>query len=132
MKRSLRAALAAVALIGCAGERAPSPAVPDPIIIPETAVSVRQMALFRNNSWIPLNQRMLLARAGTKDYLVIFNDPCTALRDPAAVVVVQTFDSNALFANSDSISVGRIRCPIGDIYSILREDAISLQSRAGR
>jgi hypothetical protein len=135
MTRKTALCMLAAALGGCASappaqQELPPP--PDPIIIPETAVSVQAMDLFRNSSWLPLNQRMLLARAGPKDYLVIFNEPCAAFRDRQASVWFQVYNSNTVHANTDSITAGAngMRCRVGDIYVILREDAVALQNLA--
>jgi hypothetical protein len=135
MTRKTALCVCAALLGGCASsgeQRLPPP--PDPIIIPATAVSVQVMDLYRNSAWLPLNQRMLLARAGPKDYLVTFNEPCVAFRDPQASVWIHAYNSNSVHANTDSIVVGanRMRCRVGDIYVILREDAVALENLARR
>src|SRR5262245_26526325 len=131
MNRPLTVPMLAVVLAGCASS-GPSTQPMDPIIIPEAAVAVDHMTLYRNHTWVPINRRMLLAEAGTKHFLLTFNQPCSPLQNKAAMVVILPHSSNKVTANSDLMSVNNVMCAVNDIYSILPEDASTLRARAGR
>jgi len=64
MKKLLLCLVTAGVLSGCATE-SPQPGSIDPIVVPEAAIAVTDMTLLRNEQWIPINKRMLLAQAGT-------------------------------------------------------------------
>jgi hypothetical protein len=130
MKRPMTFLMLAGALAGCASSGSLQPM--DPIVIPEAAVAVDHMSLYRNNTWVPINRRMLLAEAGTKHYLLTFNQPCTPLQNRSAMVIILPHSSYKVTANSDLMSVNNVMCPVNDIYSILPEDASTLRARAGR
>ena len=131
MKNEMASLLLAGVVAGCAGaERTPQ--MMDPIVIPETAVSVDHMTLFQSEVWVPINGRMLLARAGTKHFLLVFNQPCAPLRKERPDIMVRGYSSNAVYANSDLVQVSNVMCPVNDIYEILEEDAIALRTRAKR
>jgi Family of unknown function (DUF6491) len=119
-------------VLGACSAVPPAPTPIDPIVVPEAAVSVDHMTLFRNESWTPINQRMLLAHAGPKHFLLIFNTPCPPLRHRNPQIIVRAYSHNELYANSDLLSVGNMICPLNDIYSILEEDATALKARANR
>jgi hypothetical protein len=131
MKRPLTFLMLAGVLAGCASEGG-SVQPMDPIIVPEAAISVDHMTLFRNHTWVPINRRMLLAEAGTKHYLMTFNQPCTPLQNRNAQILILPHSSNKVTANSDMMSVNNVMCPVNDIYEILPEDASTLRTRAGR
>jgi hypothetical protein len=131
MKRPLTFLMLAGAIAGCAGSGS-SPQPQDPIVIPEAAVAIDHMTLYRNNTWIPINRRMLLAEAGTKHFLLTFHQHCPPLQNRSAMVIILPHSSNRVTANSDLMSVNGVMCSVNDIYSILPEDASTLRARAGR
>ena len=131
MKRPLTFLMLAGTLAGCASESTSTRPM-DPLIIPEAAVTVNYMPLLDNNTWVPINRRMLLAEAGTKHFLLTFNQPCTPLQNRSAMVIILPHSSYRVTANSDMLSVNSVMCPVNDIYSILPEDASTLRARAGR
>jgi hypothetical protein len=130
MKRPLTFLMLAGAIAGCAGSGTSQPQ--DPIIIPEAAVAVDHMTLYRNNTWVPINRRMLLAEAGTKHFLLTFHQHCSPLQHRNAQVIIMPHSMNKVTANSDLMTVNGVMCSVNDIYSILPEDASTLRTRAGR
>jgi hypothetical protein len=131
MKRVLMYLLTAGVLGACAssGEAPLSPI--DPIVVPEAAVPVADMTLLRNEVWTPINRRMLLAQAGTKYFLLTFDNPCPPLGHSSPQVWLSTYGTNAVRAN-DILRVDNVMCPVNDIYAILEEDWVALKTRAKR
>jgi len=131
MKRVLVYLLTAGFVGACAGTGEAPLAPVDPIVVPEAAVPVADMTLLRNEVWTPINRRMLLAHAGTKYFLLTFDEPCPPLSQRSPQVWLSTYGTNAVHSN-DILRVDNALCPVNDIYTILEEDWIALKTRAKR
>ena len=129
MKRPLTSLLLAGALAGCASS---TPQPMDPIIIPEAAVSVDHMPLYDSSTWVPINQRMLLAEAGTKHYLLIFNQPCPPLRKRSVQVIILPHSTYKVTANSDFMTVNGVMCARATSTRCCPRIASTLRARSGR
>jgi hypothetical protein len=130
MKKLLLPLVTAGALFGCATESTQPQSI-DPIVVPEAAIAVTDMTLLRNEQWTPINKRMLLAQAGTKYFLLTFDEQCPPLGQRSPQVWLSTYGTNALHPN-DILRIDNAMCPVNDIYSILEEDWVALKTRAKR
>src|SRR5262245_43602250 len=152
-KRAAHRSIVSVALVGllvCAafaarGDKPPPP--PDPIIIPDNAVAVDHVTLSRNQKWIPLNRRMLLAQIGTKDFLFVFDQTCAPLMRRDVIISTVSHVTADLYAGTDVLYVndstsGRMQdavpnainatgypCKIDHMYSVLDEDVKALRKQ---
>jgi Family of unknown function (DUF6491) len=117
----------AAAMNACANT--PSPAELDNrIIIPEDAVQVDHIDFFTGRELIHLNQHSVVVRAGTRPYLLVFDEACPKLDRMDSTITLRARDK-AVYARTDVLVVNGSPCQIDRIYSITSEDEKSLREQ---
>jgi hypothetical protein len=99
----------------------------DPIIVPAGANEVDYINRFGQSTWSTLNSHMVVAKEGTRNYLIVFDAGCRNLMRPGAKMK-QMFTESQLNVRS-VVTVDGMPCQIDHIYSITDEDNTALRKQ---
>jgi len=113
---------------GCASA-GPRTLPDDRIIVPDDAVQVDHINFFKPDRQVThFNEHMVALWAGTRPYLLVFNDRCARLERTETRIAFRSADTTELFAR-DVLIVDGNPCQIDSIYSITTEDVTALRKQ---
>jgi hypothetical protein len=101
----------------------------DRIIVPDDAVQVDHIDFFNPDHQVThFNEHMVALWAGTRPYLLVFNERCPRLERTETSIRFRSADTTKLFAR-DVLVVNGGPCQIDSIYSITSEDVTALRKQ---
>jgi hypothetical protein len=118
--------IAATAACASAGSRTPPD---DRIIVPDDAVQVDHIDFFKPYRQVThFNEHMVALWAGTRPYLLVFNERCLRLERTETRIAFRSADTSKLYAR-DVLMVDGNPCQIDSIYSVTTEDVTALRKQ---